>query len=75
MKSKIDGEILAVVPEFCSGPGWANTPVYVYWQDEDGVIKQRCLQPDQQSRELAMLFDIGAVVQAKLKKAVEGLQE
>lgn len=67
-----DGEtIVAVVPEHCSGPGWQNSVVWVYVQTRTGRIVIHALQPDEQSDEIRLLFDVGAVVCQKLKHAVE----
>lgn len=75
MKKRFDGNILAVVPEYCSGPGWVNAPVWIIWQDGIGVIHEDCIQPDEQPPELVALFEIGAVVNARLKMAVEKIGE
>lgn len=72
--NKIYGEIVAVVPEYCVGPGWANTPVWVYYRDDNQQIYQRCIQPDDQTPELVLLFDLGASIQSKLKAAVLNMQ-
>lgn len=59
--SKPMGNVVAVVPEYCSGPGWSNAVVWVYQQDGNGKITRICLQPDEQPAALVALFAIGAV--------------
>lgn len=68
---RFNGEIVAVVPEYCSGPGWTNTPVWVIWVDSEHKLHRDCLQPHEQSAELLTLFKIGAVVNERLIAAVE----
>lgn len=63
--------IVAVVPENCSGPGWSNSPVWVFIESNDGKLRRECLQPKEQSPELINLFDIGAIVCRKLAEAVK----
>jgi hypothetical protein len=63
------GEIVAVVPDRCTGPGWVNTPVWVYWRDEEGTIHQDCLQPEEQTDLLQEIFSIGVNVKYVLYKA------
>ena len=33
--------------EYCCGPGWSNTPVWVILKDSNGKLRQECVQPDQ----------------------------
>lgn len=54
-----DEYIIAVVPEYCAGPGWSNTPVWVYIASPGGKFRIDCLQPEEQSRELHLLFRPG----------------
>lgn len=62
--------IVAVVPERCSGPGWSNSPTWVYIANNDGRFRSECIQPEERSLSLSALFDIGAVTQAALKGCV-----
>ena len=62
--------IIAVVPEYCEGPGWANKPVWVYIVDSRDYLRTECLQPDEQTPELKTLFDVGATVCSSLRRSV-----
>lgn len=65
-------KVLAVVPEFCAGPGWANTPVWVYIGNfSDKTFRQECLQPEEQSEEIGTLFSIGVATNAALIRAIK----
>ena len=75
MKSKTihlaDGErILAVVPEYCSGPGWANQIVVVYISTGDWEIRQEYIQPEERTPAMHALFSSGAAITAALLSAV-----
>ena len=62
--------IVAVVPQACSGPGWANSPVWVYIATSDGKLREECIQPAEQTKEMHTLYGIGNAVCATLIKAV-----
>ena len=63
--------VVAVVPEFASGPGWSNRIVSVYIVDtSDGRIRTVHLQPDEQSAEMKVLFSVGAEMCEALIAAV-----
>lgn len=62
--------IVAVVPERCRGPGWANTPVWVYAAKQDGSIRCECLQAEEQTALMLELFDVGAAISVALIGAV-----
>lgn len=50
--------IIAVVPEYCSGPGWRNSPIWVYIGTNDGRLKTECIQPEDQTVEQMHLFRV-----------------
>lgn len=58
--------IVTAWAEYCSGPGWSNTPVWVIVQDRGGSIRRECLQPNEQSPEIYQLFHISAALQAQM---------
>lgn len=62
--------IVAVVPQACSGPGWANSPVWVYIVTNNGLLREECIQPEEQTKEMYTLYGIGNTVCATLVKAV-----
>ena len=64
--------VLAVVPEYCAGPGWANSPLWVHIVDHaTGTLRSECIQPEDQTPEQLTLFRIGAVVCAELVGSVK----
>jgi len=64
-------EVLAVVPEHCSGPGWTNTPVWVYIvNDLTGAVRTESIQPERQTAAMLTLFDTAVAIQKALKNAV-----
>ena len=66
-----DGErILAVVPEYCSGPGWTNQLVVVYISTGEGEIRQEYIQPEEMTPTMYALFGSGAAIHAALLRAV-----
>ena len=52
-------QIVAVVPESCSGPGWSNWIVNVYIRDADGKIREECLQQTELSEAMNLVFHTG----------------
>lgn len=66
-----DGESIdAVKAEPASGPGWANSPLWVYIRSRDGSIRVECLQPDEQPDEVLLLYGIAASVHGLMLKAI-----
>jgi len=65
-----DERIIAVVPEFCSGPGWANAVAWVYIVNSSGAFRQDCIQPDERTEALHALFAVGEAVNRALVAAV-----
>lgn len=63
--------ILAIVPEFASGPGWRNEIVYVYVEDTTtGRVRTEDIQPHEQSPNMTVLFDVAAAMAESLRRAV-----
>lgn len=66
-----EGErVVAVVPERCAGPGWSNTPVWVYIATNDGRLREECIQPDERTPAMHALFHAGEAMMAALMLAV-----
>lgn len=63
--------ILAVVPHRAAGPGWSNSPIWVYIGNNDGKFRSECIQPDERNAELAALFDVGYAVNKSLIAALK----
>lgn len=64
-------KIVAVVPEYCRGPGWSNAVVWVHIVDYS-TAQHRCesIGPDERTPELSTLFDAGAAMCKSLAEAV-----
>ena len=62
--------VIAVIPEVCFGPGWANSPVFVYIERNDGTLRTECIQPDERTAKLDALFSPGAAMAQALISAV-----
>jgi len=65
--------IVAVAAEPASGPGWANTPLWVFVHDGNGTLRRECLQPEEQSATLRVLYTTAAAVHLTLVREVEAL--
>ena len=68
--------IVAVIPEYVSGPGWSNRPLWVHIVNHaNNNYRCECLQPDEQTTEQRILFPVLAaahnamLAQVEVKKA------
>jgi len=52
------------------GPGWANSPIWYIVRDGNGVLREECLQPDEQSVEMRAIFRYSAMTAEDMRKAV-----
>ena len=69
MKRKIlkpGDRVLAARPENASGSGWRNKPIWVYVEGTGGTIRVECLQPDEQTENMLLLFDVAEASQREL---------
>lgn len=62
--------VIAVVPERCNGPGWSNSPVWVFIATNDGGLREECIQPEERTPELNALFHAGEAMCAALKDTI-----
>lgn len=69
-----DEYVLAIVPEYASGPGWSNRPLWVYIaRRATGTtlsVREECLQPEEWTREINALFPILAAAHGAMMRAV-----
>lgn len=66
--------IAAVVPEFASGPGWSNRPLWVYIGTGRGhEMRCECIQPEQQTRDMRIMFATLAAAHSQMLAAVEAV--
>jgi len=53
--------VIAAWCEHAAGPGWANSPVFVVVKDRrDGTHRIECLQPEEQTFVMSVIFGICA---------------
>jgi hypothetical protein len=66
------GEIvIAVVPEFCNGPGWSNAPIMVYIAgNQRKTLRTVYIQPQDQTAEMHALFGPGAAMHTALLRTI-----
>ena len=62
--------ILAARPQNSKGPGWHNQPLWVYYM-RNGVVHETCLQPDEQTPTMAVLFDVLEAAQNEMIREIE----
>jgi hypothetical protein len=63
--------IVAVVPEYCAGPGWANAPTWVHIvNSQTKEWREECIQPEERTERLHVLFNLGAAMHQSLGDAV-----
>lgn len=77
IKLKKHEHIIAVVPEYCDGPGWSNSVLWVHIADGNSrTYRTEAIQPDERNRDQVVLFKaaeamhqalIGSVVVKKEK--------
>lgn len=63
-------KIIAVVPEYCAGPGWSNSPTWVYISRHDETLRTVCIQPNERTPILNSLFHAGEAMCQSLQAAV-----
>ncbi len=56
--------------EYAGGPGWSNQPLWVIVRDGDGKFRRECLQPEEQSADMLLLYGVAAALHAALVGAV-----
>jgi hypothetical protein len=63
--------VVAVVPEIAAGPGWANSPTWVIIKDPtDNSYREECIQPEERTIELSILFKAGWILNNQMIAAV-----
>lgn len=63
--------IIAIVPEYCSGPGWANSLFNVHIVDwATHTHRMEYLQTDEVPRGMLVLFGVGAKVHDAMMGAI-----
>lgn len=63
--------VLAARPDKASGPGWRNYPIWVYVQRNGGEIRAECLQPDERTDAMTVMFDTLYAAQREMIGEIE----
>ena len=68
--------IIAVVPEYCAGPGWSNPVLWVHIADGNTrTYRTEAIQPDERYRDQVVLFKAGEAMHQALIGSVVVKQE
>jgi hypothetical protein len=65
--------VVTAFAQRASGPGWSNTPLWVIIQDGDGKLRRECLQPDEQSHTMMLLYNLSNSLNSQLTAEVENV--
>jgi len=71
MKIEKNEYIITAFAQGASGPGWANTPIYIVVQDIYGKIRTECLQPTEQTPEMWAIYKYSNLAHCDMVRAVE----
>lgn len=68
-----DGDRIAYIrAERAAGPGWQNAPLWIIVRESGGKLREECLQPNEQTRDMLLLYRAAEAIHAALAGAVEG---
>lgn len=71
MSIRKDDQIVTAYAQRASGPGWTNCPLWVIVKGADGILREECLQPEDQTAGMATLYNISEAVHLALRQAVK----
>jgi len=71
MNIRKDDTIVTAYAERASGPGWANCPLWVVVRGRDGVVRVECLQPEEQTNDMVVLYNVSEAVHLAMTQAVK----
>ena len=63
--------ILTAYADPANGPGWSNTPVWIVVQDDSGIIRMECLQPEEQTPAMQTLYCVSAAVNIEMVREAD----
>jgi hypothetical protein len=63
--------VVTAYAEPAAGPGWANAPLWVIVEDVHRKMRMECIQPEDQTKEIRMLYSISHNVHAVLTDEAE----
>ncbi len=76
IKLKKHEHIIAVVPEYCDGPGWSNRVLWVHIADGNSrTYRTEAIQPDERNRDQVVLFKAAEAMHQALIDSVVVKQE
>ena len=71
IKLKKHEHIIAVVPEYCHGPGWSNPVLWVHIADGNtNTFRTEAIQPDERNLNQVVLFKAGEAMHQALIASV-----
>ena len=63
--------IITAFAERASGPGWANSPIWVIVENRvSGRMRRECIQPQDQTPQMGWMYCISAAAHASMTDAV-----
>ncbi len=71
MKLSKNDKIVTAFGEKSSGPGWANHLVWVIVRDRLGNLRQECLQPDEQTSEMEIMYPFSNLAHTRMVAEIE----
>lgn len=63
--------VVCAFAQKADGAGWANWPLWVIIRDRGGELREECLQPDEQTSEMQMLYKVSDVITCEMTKLVQ----
>ena len=63
--------VVTAFAQVANGPGWSNTPLWVIVQDGNGKLRRECLQPEEQTEVIHLLYALSNTMNAQLTNEVE----
>lgn len=64
-------QVICAYAQPAAGPGWANQPLWVIVQGADRTLRRECLQPEEQSESLRLIYRTSAEIHGLLLHGVE----
>jgi hypothetical protein len=63
-------QVVAVIPQHARGLGWSNEPTWIVIRGRGPTYREECIQPEERTRELSALYEVGATLMQSLIAAV-----
>jgi len=65
-KLEVGETIVTAYAEKANGPGWANKPLWVIVRDRNQNLREECIQPEKQTKEMHMMYEISEAVHKRM---------